>query len=273
MSISIVILTLNEEVNLPDALASAVHSDDIVVFDSFSADRTIEIAATAGVRVVQRRFDNYAAQRNAALTDVSYKHPWVLMLDADERITPALWQEMVARVAIATSDETMFRMRRMDYFMGRWLRRSSGYPTWFGRLLRIGGVRVEREINEEYVTEGQIGFLSEHLLHYPFNRGFEYWFERHNKYSTAEARRLIFEKRLKWRAADLISADPTVRRKCLKQLAYRLPFRPTLVFLYLYFIRLGCTDGLAGLYFCRMRSIYEYMIDIKVTEAESTTVS
>ena len=96
MSLSILILTLNEEVNLPDCLASVAWSDDIVVFDSHSSDRTVAIAQAAGARVVQRRFDNYAAHRNAALKEVTYRHPWLLDLDADERVTPELHREIIA---------------------------------------------------------------------------------------------------------------------------------------------------------------------------------
>ena len=82
-SISVLILTLNEEVNLPECLDSCSWCDDIIVFDSFSGDRTPDIAAAKGARFIQRRFDNYAAQRNAALTEVQFKHPWLLMVDAD----------------------------------------------------------------------------------------------------------------------------------------------------------------------------------------------
>lgn len=266
MTISVLILTLNEATNLRDAIESVNGSDDVVIFDSFSNDETVSIAEAAGARVKQRKFDNYASQRNAALTQVEFKHPWVLMLDADERVTPELWSEMCAQIRTGSPELALFRMRRKDFFMGRWLKRSSGYPTWFGRLMRIGAVRVEREINEEYVTDGEIGYLQGHLIHFPFNRGIAYWFERHNSYSTVEAKRLIQETAATWHAVDLVSTDPTLRRKALKQLAFRSPYRPTLVFIYLYFIRLGIFDGHAGFHYCRMRAIYEYMIDLKVQE-------
>ncbi len=268
MSISVVILTLNEEANLQGALDSLNSlCTDVVVFDSFSADHTAEIASRNGARVVQHEFVNYGAQRNAALTQVSFKYPWVLMLDADERVTPALWSEMCGKVESASKQSSLFRMRRKDFFMGRWLKRSSGYPTWFGRLMRVGAVHVEREINEEYITNGEIGYIHEHLIHFPFNRGIAHWFDRHNHYSTAEAKRLIFETKVEWQVSDLLSVEPIKRRKALKQLAFRSPSRPTLAFIYLYVIRLGMLDGIAGFHFCRMRAIYEYMIDLKVYEA------
>ena len=267
-SISVLILTLNEEANLAECLESCSWCDDIVVFDSFSTDRTPEIALLGGVRFFQRRFDNYAAQRNAGMTEVEYKHPWVLMVDADERTPMDLVAESQRRVAGADDGTVMFRMRRKDFFLGRWLRRSSGYPTWFGRLVRVGRVRVEREVNEEYIADGAIAYLEAHLHHYPFNKGIAYWYERHNRYSTMEALAQVQEAQAPWSMKSLMSADPNERRRALKRLAYRLPMRPGLVFLYWYVIRLGFLDGRAGLAFSSMRATYELFIDLKVLEAD-----
>ena len=266
MSVSVLILTLNEEVNLSDCLASVSGFDDIVVFDSFSTDRTVEIAKAAGARIFQRQFDNYAAQRNAALNEVEYKYPWVLMIDADERLTDELKEEIKKVIDSVEENVTMFMFRRKDMFCGKWLKRSSGYPTWFGRLVRRGYVTVKREVNEEYQTAGNTTMLSGHLIHYPFNKGIGYWFERHNRYSSIEARELIADREFSFSPKELFSADPLRRRKSLKQLAYRLPGRPILVFIYLYLIRLGFLDGRAGLRYALLRSIYEYMIDVKVRE-------
>lgn len=159
MSVSVLILTLNEEINLPGCLESVNWSDDIVVFDSYSNDRTVEIANRAGVRVFQRRFDNYASQRNAALTEVKYKHPWVLMADADERWPREVFNE-IEQVVRNSHDTSLYHFLRKDMFMGRWLKRSTGYPTWAGRLVKIGEISVKRKINEEYWTTGKKGFIS-----------------------------------------------------------------------------------------------------------------
>lgn len=266
--ISVLILTLNEEVNLAECIDSCSWSDDIVVFDSFSTDRTPVIAREKRVRLVQRAFDNYAGQRNAALTQVKFKHPWVLMVDADERTPADLVAEIGAAVAAADADTVLFRMRRKDFFMGRWLRRSSGYPSWFGRLVRVGRVRVERAVNEEYIADGAVAHLKRHLHHFPFNRGISYWFERHNSYSSMEAIAKIELRKEYVPVRSLLHSDPIDRRRALKQLAYRLPMRPGIVFLYFYLIRLGFLDGRAGLAFSRMRASYELMIDLKVIELE-----
>jgi len=266
--ISVLILTLNEEINLPGCLDSVRWCDDIVVYDSYSADRTVEIARAAGARVFQRSFDNYANQRNAAFSQVKYKHPWLLMLDADERSTLAVEREIRGIADSGKQSTTLYHIRRKDMFFGKWLQRSSGYPTWFGRFFRVGRVRVEREINEEYHTDGKIGHLQEHLIHYPFNKGVSYWFERHNGYSSMEAKTLVQEVRKPLDLKKVFSSDPTIRRKILKQTAYRMPGRPFLVFCYLYLLRMGFLDGRAGLTYCILRCIYEYMIDIKVKELQ-----
>lgn len=264
--ISGLILTLNEEINLPSCLESVKWCDDIVVYDSNSTDRTVEIARKAGARVFQRRFDNHANQRNAALTQVEYKYPWVLMVDADEHWPKEIYNEIKDAINKDNGETTLYRIRRKDMFFGRWLRRSSGYPTWSGRLVYLGRVSVNREINEEYHTSGKIGYLQSHFIHYPFNKGVSHWFERHNRYSSMEAEALIQETQVPLELRKIFSSDPIIRRKILKQLAYRMPGRPFLVFCYLYLFRLGILDGRAGLTYCILRSIYEYMIDIKVKE-------
>jgi glycosyltransferase involved in cell wall biosynthesis len=269
MSISVVILTLNEEKNLPAALASLRGlCDDVVVFDSYSDDTTCAIARETRARVVQREFDNYAAQRQAALADVSYKHPWLLMMDADERMDPLLWAEMTRRVGEAAAETAIFRFRRRDHFMGKWIKHSSGYPTWFGRLMKIGYAKVERSVNEEYVTDGKVEYLEGHLLHFPFERGLAHWIDRHNRYSTMEASIVGREPRTFPSLGALLSSDPTLRRKALKSLGYALPFRPVFVFLYLYVLRGGFLDGGPGLQFCALRCVYEFFIDLKLREAD-----
>lgn len=265
MSVSVLILTLNEEDNLPQCLESVAWADDIVVFDSFSSDQTVTIAKAAGARVFQREFDNYASQRSAALTEIQYKHPWVLMVDADERWPQDIHREICECIAGGES-ASLYHFRRQDIFMGRWLKRSTGYPTWAGRLIRFGEVSIRREINEEYWTNGKKGYLRSHFIHYPFSKGVAFWVERHNRYSTMEARALVAETKERLKIGGLLSSDPTLRRKALKQVAYRMPCRPLLVFCYLYFFRLGLLDGIPGLTYCRLRAMYEYMIDLKVKE-------
>jgi glycosyltransferase involved in cell wall biosynthesis len=264
--VSVLILTFNEEANLSGCLDSVAWSDDVVVLDSFSTDATVSIARQRGARLFQRAFDNYAAQRNFGLKEVAYRNPWVLMLDADERVPPALCEEILRATGGAASSTTLFRMRRKDYLHGRWIKRSSGYPTWFGRLMRVGRAWVERPYNEEFHTDGEIVSLSCHLDHYPFNKGFAAWIQKHDSYSTMEAKLRASQPVEPARLRDLFARDPSRRRRSHKALLYRMPMRPVLVFAGLYLVKGGLLEGRAGLTFSLLRAWYEYLIDCKTLE-------
>lgn len=265
-NISVLILTLNEEVNIANCIASLPWRSDLWVLDSGSSDRTTAIAAGMGAQIAERRFTDYAEQRNFGLGLPTGE--WIVMLDADERMTPELADEIESHVAsVGDLSTAMFRVRRKDMFMGRWLRRSSGYPTWFPRIFRRGCVTVERAINETYNTDGGILQLQEHLLHFPLNKGINWWFERHNHYSAAEARLLVSgDASVSPFDGTLFSRDPGKRRAALKRTAYQLPGRPYLAFLYFYILRMGFLDGRPGYHFACMRLAYELMIDAKTAD-------
>lgn len=266
MGISVLILTLDEEVNLCGCLDSVAWSDDVVVLDSLSQDRTVEIARQRGVRLYQRAFDNYANQRNFGLRDIPYKHPWVLMLDADERVPADLKDEMLQTIGSIAETVVLLQMRRRDYLFGRWIPRSSGYPTWFGRLVRIGRAWVERPINEEFHADGEIAPLLGHLDHYPFNKGFAAWIAKHDRYSTMEALLRAKESDFPAHWAEIFARDPSQRRKAQKAWLNGVPLRPLVVFAGLYFIKGGMLEGRAGLTFSLLRAWYEYFIDCKALE-------
>lgn len=267
--ISVLVLTLNEEQCLPACLESVAWSDDVVVFDSMSSDRTCEIARSTGARVFQREFDNFASQRNAALTRVRFCNDWVLMLDADEQVPQDLAAEMERAVRTASDDVVMFRMRRKDFLYGKWLKRANAYPTWFGRLVLPARVIVEREINEQFLADGKVLELSGHLYHHSYRAGFHRWIETQNRHSTMEADLLVQEeKKVAVINAGYFSSDPVKRRQVIKKLAMVLPGRPIVVFVYWYLFRLGFLEGRAGFTHCVLRAFYEYMIDLKVDELQ-----
>lgn len=268
MSISVIILTLNEETNLPACLASVAWSDDVVVLDSFSTDGTVEIARAAGARVYQRAFDNENNQRTYSLKGIEFKYPWVYIVDADEITTPELQNEMLAVAANSDRPEAAFQVRRKDMFMGRWLRYSSLYPTWKPRLVRPKKIRFEREINMDFIIDGVEGRLDNHIVHYSFNKGLDAWFEKHNRYSRHEAQETLKSLRsggLDWQGCWSIR-DDLRRRRALKELSFRLPFRPTLRFFYMFLIRRGFLDGWPGYLYCRLLATYEQMIVVKAAE-------
>ena len=266
MCVSTLILTFNEELNLPRCLASLSWCDDIVVLDSYSSDRTEQIANAAGVRFVQRTFDDYATQRNFGINQIDYKYPWILMIDADEIASSELIAEIESLIKNESLNVSLYRLRIKYYLMGKWIRFSSGYPTWFGRIIRKGSVFVEGSVNEHCMTEGKIGYLKNHLAHYPFNKGFHAWFEKHNRYSLMEAKN-IFESQI-YRAnfKELLKRDPFIRRRAIKSFVYRSPGRPLIIFISMFIFRFGFLDGKPGLTYCLLRMIYEYMINCKIKE-------
>jgi glycosyltransferase involved in cell wall biosynthesis len=266
MNVSVLILTLNEEITIGECLDTLSWSDDIVVLDSFSSDATTRIATQHGARIVQRAFDTYSAQRNFGLTEIHYRNEWLIMVDADERIPADLHAEILEIAAKPPEGVTLCMMRRRDHLFGRWIKRSSGYPTWFGRFVRLGHAWVERPINEEYCTSGKTTKLQQHLDHYPFNKGFAEWFAKHDRYSTMEAKMKFEQKQDRIRLVELLSRDVLKRRKALKHLVYVLPGRPLLMFVALYVVRGGFLEGRAGLTFSLLRAWYEFMIDCKFRE-------
>lgn len=271
--ISVLILTKNEAHDLPECLASIGWSDDVHVFDSFSTDDTVEIARTDGARVTQRVFDGYAAQRNAALHGLDYKYPWLLILDADERV-PAASAEVLGRfVEAAPVGTAACRLRRRDFFLGTWLAHAQISPYYI-RLVRPAQVHYEREINEVLKVDGNIQDLAAPFDHYPFSKGIQHWIEKHNKYSTMEAQHIIRTRRDNTPfslPSAFLTRDFNVRRFHQKELFYRMPARPLLKWLYMMLARRAFLDGKAGVTYACLQAIYEYMIVIKTAELQADT--
>jgi glycosyltransferase involved in cell wall biosynthesis len=265
MSVSVLVLTLNEESNLPGCLESVAWSDDIVVLDSFSTDSTVGIAEQAGARVIQRQFDNWAAHQNWALATINFKNKWVFYIDADERMTPALRDE-ICSIAEREERRVAFYCPRQNMFMGKWIRHAMP-PGMIMRFFRPGYLRFERLVNPTASMTGPHGYLTNYLIHYNFSKGLTEWFDKHNKYSLLEAiegHKSMAEKAPVVQA--FFSRDPAARRRSLKAVAFRLPGRPLLKFFYLYLFKGGIRDGAAGLTYCMLQSVYEYMIVVKMNE-------
>ncbi|MBL0943601.1 MAG: glycosyltransferase family 2 protein [Hydrogenophaga sp.] len=266
--VSVLVLTRNEERDLPGCLATVAWSDDVHVLDSLSDDRTVALAQAAGATVTQRAFTGYASQRNAGLA-LPFKHPWVLILDADERLPEALRDEIGRFVQRAPAGVVAARMRRRDIWWGRWLRHSQISP-FYVRLVRPPHVRYEREINEVLQVDGGIEDLQAPFDHYPFSKGLDHWLHKHNQYSRMEADLIVQGAiaRPSWRIA-LFGADFNQRRVHQKALFYRLPARPLVKLLYMLLWRRGLLDGMAGVRYALLQCIYEYFIVLKVKEREA----
>jgi glycosyltransferase involved in cell wall biosynthesis len=271
VSVSVLILTLNEEINIGECLESLSWCDDIVVLDSMSTDGTRAIAEKLGARVVTRPFDNWSAHQNWAVANIEFRYPWVLYLDADERC-PSDLRDEVLQCARQRGTQSAFRMRRKDYFMGRWLKHAQLYPTWFVRMFRPDRIRYERLVNPVAIVDGPTGEIEAHIIHYPFSHGVSHWIARHNRYSDMEAIEAAkVQARLDGAPAgrpNVWSKDPNERRRALKDLFFRLPARPLVKFIYYYAWRRGFLDGRAGFTYATLQAIYEYMIACKGVELE-----
>ena len=266
--ISVLILTKNEEQDLPVCLASIDWCDDIHVFDSFSSDSTIELATLFGASVTQRKFDGYSTQRNAALSGLDYKYNWILILDADERIPLPLVDEMYKRINAASDEVNGFRIRRRDFLGKTWLKYAQLSP-FYVRLVRKNKAHYHREINEVLEVEGMVEQLNGYFDHYPFSKGYTHWLDKHNLYSTMEAQRWVEEHEGKIEFSikkALFSKDFSEKRYHQKGLFYKIPGRPIMKWLYMVVIRRAFLDGRAGLTYATLQSIYEYFIVLKTRE-------
>ena len=264
--VSALVLTKNEERQLPGCLSSLSWCDDIHVYDSFSTDGTVAIARAAGARVTQREFDNWAAHQNWALENIPFRHPWVFYLDADERATPSLVESI--KRAVDSTEYVAYRIQRRDFMNGKWLRHVQATPYYL-RLFRLGKMRYARLVNPVSLADGPVGTLTGYLDHFPFAKGMSHWLERHNAYSTLEAQQTILEegdgKELSI-AAGLFSPDFVVRRHNQKRVFNRLPGRPIIRFLLLYVFKGGILDGREGFTYAVLQAFYEYMIGLKKSE-------
>jgi glycosyltransferase involved in cell wall biosynthesis len=265
--LSVYILTYNEELDIAACIESAMLSDDIIVVDSCSSDRTVEIAKNYPVRVVQHAFESHGKQRTWMLESIAPKYEWVYILEADERMTPELFAECLE--AMNNPDYIGYYVAERVIFMNRWIRYSTQYPRYQLRLFRHGKVwfddygHTERE-----VCDGATSFLKETYPHYTCSKGLNRWIEKHNRYSTDEAKETLYQLehgKLNWRNL-FFGKSEVEKRRALKDLSLRLPARPLLRFFYMYFILGGCLDGRAGTAWCTLQAFYEYLILLKVWE-------
>jgi len=270
-NISIIILTYNEEVNLTKCLESILNlSNDVIVVDSYSTDKTLDIAKKYGARVVQHEFKNQATQFNWALDNIEIKHEWILRLDADEVITKELEKEIIETLPRVADDVSGFYIKRKVYFMGRWIKHGAYYPTWILRLFRKNKARSEeREMDEHIVLlQGRTANFKNDFIDENLNE-LSWWIERYNKYSTREVNAILAQNES---VSEKLDGSQTERKRWLKNnLYYQSPrfLRAFLYFIYRYFFRFGFLDGMEGLAFHFLQGFwYRFLIDAKLYETE-----
>jgi glycosyltransferase involved in cell wall biosynthesis len=194
--ISVLILRKDEERNLPACIKTVRWSDDIHVLDSNSSDSTVTIAEQSGAKVWFHAFDSFAQQQNWALENIPFRCPWVFYIDADERVTPALSVAMMNAVR-NPGESVAFRIRRRDFFMGKWLSHVQSTPYYL-RLFRWDKMRYERIGHPVSVPAGQVSPINGYLDHFPFSKGIAQWVDKHNFYCTQEAQQLVADRVAPW---------------------------------------------------------------------------
>lgn len=272
--VSALVPTLNEEVNLPECLASLTWADEVFVVDSFSSDATVQIARELGAEVTQHRFEGYSQQKNWALDTLPFRNQWVLIVDADERVPPPLADEISAVVAGQGDRGTPvgYYLNRRFIFLGHWIRYAGWYPSWNLRLFqRAHGRYDRRDVHEHVVLDGPAGYLRNDLLHED-RRPLEAFIARHNRYSTLEAaarHKALHDDPNRARLAARLTGSPVERKRFLRERVWpRVPAKPLALFLYMYVLRQGFRDGRVGLEFCLFHAFQELMVGLKLRELE-----
>jgi len=277
--VSVLIPAKNEELNLSACLDSVARADEVFVVDSQSGDRTCAIAKEKGANLVQFHFNGKSPKKkNWSLENLPFKNEWVLIVDCDERITSELWDEIAEK--IKDNNYQGYYLNRKVFFLGKWIRHGGKYPDWNLRLFqhklgRYENLNTEQiantgdnEVHEHVILEGKSGYLDNDMLHIDFRDIYE-WLARHNRYSNWEAR--VYYNFLTGQGdqgtigANLFG-DAVQRKRYLKKIWIRLPFKPLLRFILFYIIRLGFLDGKAGYIYGRLLSQYEYQIGVKLYE-------
>lgn len=277
--ITTVILTFNEDMHIERAIASArAISHDILVVDSYSTDRTVELAEACGARVIQNKWINYAKQFEFALAHGDIRSAWTLRLDADELIGPDLAARINAELPKLPDDVAGIVLNRRHIFMGRWVKHGGRYPLLLLRLWRTGQGEVEDRWMDEHVLvhggrtirmDGEFADASE--------RDLTFFVTKHNGYATREAIDVLDQRYGLFNKAPDLTAENTAwqakAKRFVKERIYnRLPFGvgPIGYFLYRYFIQLGFLDGRSGLIYHFMQGLwYRFLVNAKVVELEA----
>ncbi len=269
--LAVIILTRDEEENLPRALASVVGwAAEVWVVDSLSTDRTAMLAREAGARVVAREFTGYAAQRNWALRSLPLGPEWALFLDADEVVTADLRAELAATLAAPPAAVAGFQVKRRFIFLGRWLRHGGYYPVWLLRIVRHRLARYEeRGVDEHLLVDGPTARLRSDLLHED-RRPLERWIERHVRYARLNADELLRRGSSGLRARWGSSTQAERTRWWYERVYRRAPagLRAVAYFLYRYAARGGFLDGREGFIYHSLQAFwYRLLIDAMIFES------
>lgn len=264
LDITVIILTKNEEKNIEACIASAKQiAKRILIVDSGSTDRTVEIAKASGAETFYHEWPGHAAQFNWALDNCNIETTWVFRLDADERISEELAHEIQREIDNLDSEAIDgYEMRWRVYFMKKWIRHGGTHKPFFLRLFRYGKGRVEdRLMDEHIIVRGQIKKLGGDLIHYDY-KGLDAWLTKHIWYSALELQ--MYQTQL-----EQTGGNEMQRKK--RGIYYRLPLflRAKLYYWYRYYFQLGFLDGREGKIFIYLQAYwYRFLVDAKIYEQE-----
>lgn len=280
--LSVVVLTFNEERNLPACLASVTGwARTVFVVDSGSTDRTLAIAEQYGARVVHHAFETHARQWAWALAHLPLDTSWVLGLDADQRVTPEFRVEAARRLAEPdTSGPNGYFAARRQVFRGRWIRHGGYYPKYLLKLFRREQVRVDVDdlVDHHFDVAGPVETLGSDIIEDNRNEAaIADWTAKHNRYAVLQARQELAEHRARTRLrVSSFFGSPDARTRYLKDVWAGLPLfvRPCLYVVYRYVLRLGFLDGKEGFIFHVLQAFwYRLLVDINVDEIRQQAAS
>ena len=280
-NLTIIILTKNEEQNLEKCIASFKGvAQRIVIIDSYSTDKTVELAKSLGAEVYKHQFENNAAQFNWALDNIDLQTEWVMKVDADEEFTPELADEIEQKLDTLPANVNGVILRRRVYFMGKWLKHGGKYPELLLRIFRVGHGMSEMKLMDEHliVTDGDVTTFKSDFSDNN-NKSLEWWINKHNWYSNKE----VLDQQMK---SDAVNGEESVEETSTSLQAkvkrfvknhgyYSLPkfSRAHLYFIYRYYFRLGFLDGTEGKIYTFLQEYwYRYLVDAKLYECEKLGV-
>lgn len=265
LPVSIVVLTRNEEANLPDLASSIPWCDDVHVVDSLSTDGTMAKAKELGFRTWSNPFGAFGDQRNWALDHCDLRYPWILFLDADEKSTPAFADALASAISAAPESIAGFYCCWKMIVQDVWLRRSDGFPKWQFRLMRKGHARFANfgHGQKEEAVQGEIRFLEEPYEHRPLSKGWGEWRERHKRYAALEALERVD---LPFRLSAIWMKPGPERNRALKGVVSRVPGWPLVRFAVPYFLKFGFLEGRVGFIYCANLGYYERLIQVRMHE-------
>jgi glycosyltransferase involved in cell wall biosynthesis len=272
--LSVIILSFNEETNLPACLDSLDGLRcSVFVLDSFSTDKTPQIALDRGVPFYQHAFENYAVQRNWSQQNLPIQTPWVLHLDADERLTPELVTEINSLMEDPPADIHGFLFRKRTIFMGKWIRHGGHYPSYHLRLFRSGSGRCEdRLYDQHFIVDGPVEKLNNDYLDIVAS-DLSSWTLRHARWAQMEAREMLAAEGVGRQVDPNFMGTPIERRRWMRNTYGRRPLfvRAFLYGCYRYFFRLGFLDGKEGLIFHVLQGFwFRFLVDSLIFEQTMT---